>query len=407
MRMEKPLNKQKIRILYVTLLWSGFKDVLYSGLTQARGMPAFIEPLRRLIEQGHEVDIVIVGENERPLNIGPDWLKSSKVFWVNQRSFLKLFPLISIIRRGNYDFIYGHGGAAGWGNLAAILSRKPCGVRVYGTFLAKQLQNSWLRIFLFSDLEVLTHNLPKKFMLITNDGTKGDLVNKRCCLFKGLYDFKFWLNGVDIEIDKEESSLQANEILELQGLNGDLPFLLYPARYDPWKRHDLALEILRRLCKNGQTSLQLLCCGHIYDKTYYATLAENVKKLNLVNRVKLSEPLPKEELQVLYSEALATFSLYDQSNLGNVLIEAAVRGAVIIARNDRTTDFIIKHGDTGFLVDDSSDAAYVILSLLADPAKRTEMSSRVKKLADSVFQTWEQRSEQEIELILKAIGNPR
>jgi glycosyltransferase involved in cell wall biosynthesis len=268
----------------------------------------------------------------------------------------------------------------------------------------EHLQRSWWQMFQSSPLEVLTHNLPKRFMIITNDGTKGDVVNRRCCLFKRLYDFNFWLNGVDKRIGTVNEGAGARDILTRQGMNVDFKFLLYPARYDPWKRQDLAIEIVTRMNQRGIKPLQLLCCGHVYDQKYFGSLVEKVNEKHMNDLVKLSGALPKDELRILYREALATFSLYDLSNLGNVLIEAAAEGAVLIVRNDGTTEFVIKHGETGFLVKDPSEAVAVILSLLSDPDKHREISDRIKRLADELFETWDQRSDREVELIEKAAG---
>ena len=49
-----------MKILYVTPLWTGLKDILFNGFEEARGMPAFIKPLKELISRGHEVDLFLI-----------------------------------------------------------------------------------------------------------------------------------------------------------------------------------------------------------------------------------------------------------------------------------------------------------------------------------------------------------
>jgi glycosyltransferase involved in cell wall biosynthesis len=367
-------------------------------------MPAFVEPLKRLLEKGHQVDIVILSSNELKLNIGPEWLKKVKIFRVDNWSFTKLFPLYKIIRRGKYDFIYGQGSAAGWGNMAAILARKPCGVRFYGTFLTEHLNKSRWKMFSASPLEALTHNLPKTFMIITNDGTKGDLVNKYCQIFKKQrYAFKFWLNGVDKTGLLKSKIDETIHIVEQVGLRNGNPFLFYPARYDSWKRQDLAIEILNLLKSKGYSEVQLLCCGHIHDQKYYQSLEKKIERYQLHDQVKLVEALPKSYLNLLFKKALSTFSLYNLSNLGNILIEAAISGAIIITRNDGTTDFLIKHNITGFTIESPEDAVDAIISLLTVPGKKETLSGSIQVLADSIFETWEERADKEISLIERSI----
>lgn len=61
--------------------------------------------------------------------------------------------------------------------------------------------------------------------------------------------FKFWLNGVDKKKILNSNRTEAIQIIEQAGLRSDCPFLFYPARYDSWKRQDMAIDILNLLKK--------------------------------------------------------------------------------------------------------------------------------------------------------------
>jgi glycosyltransferase involved in cell wall biosynthesis len=366
-------------------------------------MPGFVEPLKHLFRKGHSIDFAILGKKKEILNISVDWLKDSNYYWINYPSYLKLFPLIYIILSGKYDFVYAHGSAACWGNIASILTRIPCGVRFYGTFLSEHLQENWVSIFWSSPLEFLTYNLPKRFMLVTNDGTVGDMVYKRCSLFQELYDFNFWLNGVDSE-ENDDITENVYDILKEHGLNPEEPFLLYPARYSSWKRQDYALEIANRLHKKGFTAIQLLFCGHISDFEYYKALSSKIEKYYLSEKIILAGALPKVQLRCLYKQALATMSLYDLSNLGNVLIEASAEGALVITRKDGTTDFLIKHNENGFLISNAEEAADIISLLITDTELRRKLSMKLRKDVENIFEPWEKRAKREIQLIENAVG---
>jgi glycosyltransferase involved in cell wall biosynthesis len=166
----------------------------------------------------------------------------------------------------------------------------------------------------------------------------------------------------------------------------------------------MAIDIMNRLTQGAERSLQLLCCGHIYDQAYYGRLLQSVETSGLTSRVKLLGPLSKVELRALFRQALATFSLYDLSNLGNVFIEAVSEGAVVITRKDGTTDFMIKHGQTGFQIETADEAVAVIRELMADATGRAAISARVRALADKLFESWEMRATREIELIELAVA---
>lgn len=51
--------------------------------------------------------------------------------------------------------------------------------RIYGTFLINEITDSKLSIFAKHPLEYLTFSTKGKGLLVTNDGTKGDLVFKK------------------------------------------------------------------------------------------------------------------------------------------------------------------------------------------------------------------------------------
>jgi glycosyltransferase involved in cell wall biosynthesis len=257
-------------------------------------------------------------------------------------------------------------------------------------------------MFLASPLQVLTHTLPKRFMIITNDGTKGDLVHRKCRLFPGLYDFHFPLNGVEIADDGERVSRSFRDVLADCGLNPHAPYLLCPARYDRWKRQDLALDVLVNSAVTGSQNVQLLCCGHVYDGEYHRELIDKAKLAEVFDRVALTGPLPEEELRGLMRNALAVLSLYDLSNLGNVFIEAAMEGAVIITRNDGSTEFLLKDGENGYAVDSPTEAAAVVRRLRDDPQQHKRVSERMRADARNTFETWEQRSRWETELLTEA-----
>src|SRR5690606_33298089 len=63
-----------MRILYVSMLWFGFRGLILGGEREPRGMPGFIRPLKRLLELGYRVDMVLGAPPVRGgLNVRSGW----------------------------------------------------------------------------------------------------------------------------------------------------------------------------------------------------------------------------------------------------------------------------------------------------------------------------------------------
>jgi glycosyltransferase involved in cell wall biosynthesis len=396
-----------MKILYVTELWSGLEDLIINGELVSSGMPAFLQPLEYMVkDEKIDVDFIIIGKKPKKLNIYAPWLKRSKFYWVHNRSFLKIFTINKLIKQGNYDFVYGQGEGGAWANLPALLNRVPFGMRYYGTFLSRYLDDNWFRFVLRNPLASLGYNLPKKFMLTTNDGTKGDEVYKKLCFFKNFYRFKFWLNGVN----KEKSVLPEEKVLEFLksiGVTSQTNLIVYPARYDRWKRQHKALEILDKLSHKQKSNIKLLFCGHIYDESYYHELKQMAINLQLEEYVIFNEAIPNDLLQGVFKKSFMVMSLYELSNLGNVVIEASINGSIILTIDDKSTEFLIKNYQTGFAIKDNDkfipNAVKVIQDLISDTLLKRKIESKMKQHSEDKFLTWKERSELEVALIKKYI----
>jgi len=245
-------------------------------------------------------------------------------------------------------------------------------------------------------------------MLMTNDGTKGDLVFNKLCLSKKQYKFYFWFNGVNKTID-DSSTSEPQSLLNQLNIKPDDRLLLYPARYDPWKRQELAIAILHKLSIYGDHNFKLLFCGHKYDVKYYNNLIDLVTLYGLKGHVIFSEPFNPPVLHKLMTYSFATLSFYEFSNLGNVMIEASLAGSFIITIRDGSTDFLIENDVTGLALpltgDYVSSIAHQIIQYSANEVRTKKIRQNLKKRADEFFLTWEQRSHNEIELIENSIKN--
>jgi glycosyltransferase involved in cell wall biosynthesis len=399
----------EMKILYVTPLWTGLRDLLYSGSGTSSGMPAFIRPLQRLISSEHQVDIALLVDDALAGNSmsPPDWLTSSNIRIVPRgnsstsrlRSYRRLLFLVNqMISENGYDFIYGHGLPGVVGTYAAKKSGLASGHRLYGTFLSKHL-GKWpaLRTFLYSPLEYFAFTWPKSFLLMTNDGTRGDIVHEAIGK-RGAYDFHFWLNGVDHLSSHYERTQRPEHTTP--GL-----YLLYPARISRWKQQHLAVELLARLQRKVTQDVVLRFVGHASDPEYLREVESLALETCRPGSVEFLGPVPTGSLQALYSGAVAVLSMYNLSNLGNVAIEAISSGAVLLALNDGSLDGIINHGDNGLLMQDLNEGADLISKLIANPKWSEAISGRAIQSARHLFSSWEARSDREISLIRSAVSN--
>lgn len=397
-----------MKILYVTTAWTGLRDILYNGSKEAKGMPAFIRPLKRLILEGNDVDIVLVHDmKEIPqYNINIDWLSYrqiiGEVYWEPKiskkyKSIIKLYrKLDKILRENKYDFVYGHGVSA---DVARIISDKykvPFGQRLYGTFLNDYIiKHGLLKAKIIHFLEYKAFKSKKKFLLVTEDGSKGEEAYEKINKGKSPSEFYFWINGIEHmpKLNKEDINFKFREL-------GGENFLFYVARIDRWKKQEDSIKILKILKDKGY-NLKLFIAGQTGNKEYLNELTSLVEELGVKDEVVFMGPISRDEINLMCKLAKASFSLYDICNLGNVFHEMLSAGAVILSKNDGSLDKFIVNGENGFLINNVEEGAENIIKILNN--KEYEKTIRENAINTSVqkMRTWDERVDDEIKLIKK------
>lgn len=402
-------SKLNMKVLYVTSLWSGFKDIVFEGREEATGMPAFIYPLKKLIELGHQVDFVVTVPIPKPiLNINLEWLKESGFHFVSWKSkgFQRVFSVIrlyfyirNLLRLKEYDFVYGQGSVGSIGCLVANRCGLPCGQRLYGTFLAEEVsKKTKYYTTLNHPLEYMAFRIPKNFLLITNDGTKGDHVYKKLA-GKSNYDFHFLLNGVDLS----NANGNFNDIKMRKQKDTQQQFLFFPARIARWKQQHLAVDILKYLHDKGNVDIHLYFAGHIHDPDYWAEISFAAKEKGMEGYVHYVGKLGRQNLFKYLHNSIAVLSLYQFSNLGNVVIEALSVGAVVVAIDDGSLIGVVEDGTNGILIHTAEEAAERINRLLKKPDQASLIGNRAKEMAVEQFLSWENRAMKEVNIIEESI----
>lgn len=400
-----------MKILYITDCWTGLNELLFHGAPYARGMPAFIYPLHALITQGHNVDLYLIDNQDfLPYNIQISWLKPKQIVgsFVWPKKPLKKITAIArlkkdvsgILQETNYDFVYLHGGTAGV--LASVVRSRhiPCGQRLYGTFMNRTIERQGtLKTRLLNFVETKAFTLPKDFLLVTDDGSKGDLVVKALNKKAPPYDFYFWKNGVDSMPVLTERQMEAQR--DRLGIK-NYPFLFYVARISKWKRQDRAIHILKILKDRGYP-FQLYLAGQMLESSYEIELRKQVQSYGLENDVIFMGAVDKDTINFMCKTAIVSFSLYDMCNLGNVFYEMLSAGAVIVSCNDGSLDEFIANQENGFLVDSDEEAADQIENIYNYPEKADIIRKRALQTAEKFLPSWQERVDQEVDLIMRCI----
>ncbi len=241
--------------------------------------------------------------------------------------------------------------------------------------------------------------LRKDFLMTTNDGTKGDWVNR--IIGEKKSRFFFPVNGVDNR-DIDPTSPRYDHYRYL-GKN----FIIYPARIDSWKRQDKALEVVALLKNEYRVPVTLVFAGHISDAAYYKSLKQQTRDKAMDDNVVFLGPIPHDDLLYLEDQAIALLSFYDVSNFGNVAIEALKRGVIVVSLNDGSLDNYIEHEKTGFLVNSSKEAAAIVRRLIQKTETTCSMKQRIRIANRNVFKTWNERAFDEYMIIDRVIGKSR
>lgn len=397
-----------MRILYLTPAWFGFREILFEGEVEIKGLPSFTRPLKRLIEKGHKVDFVIMHSSKaiREINIKASWLKKAQIkgfFFYNLKlpqKFLSISKYRNLIKKiletNDYDFVYAHGSSTALARSVVIDRGIPFGQRLYGTFLWNEINRLGYKKACIKHLvEYLSFRKGKSFLLVTNDGSRGDLVQKAICSKRCSYEFYYWVNGVervedisDEEVNRFRASLVSKE------------FLFYVARFDEWKRQDRAVKILHSLRERGN-DIHLYLAGPPEEGNhwYFDHVMKIVSDLDLEDHVTYMGNISQRTITIMAKLALASLSLYDVCNLTNVFHELMAAGAIIIVRDDGSTKDFINHGDNGFYVQSDEEAVSIIEELLSSPQSIPSMRMSAIETSKKLVKSWDERVEMEIELI--------
>ncbi|MEH6552220.1 MAG: glycosyltransferase family 4 protein [Pseudomonadales bacterium] len=396
-----------MKILYVTGITAPILDILNGKYDdEITGAPAFFYPWRKLVEKGHQVDFIFLSNFNEDINIRVGWFDEKniyaniydpaseqswylRVFRRAKRFFKLLYYTNKAVTEHGYDFVYCKAYYEGLaGNLVANYRGVPCGMRSMGTTLYKdfQLYGPWITA-LKRPAEYLTFRLKKNFFLMTDDGTKGDIIH-RGWASDADYDFLFWKTGIEIKkISDVDPTMPVPEH----------KYIFYAARIDDWKRHDRVLSTLHKLHSSG-CNLHVYFAGSIRSQQHFDWLGGIVEKYGLEDFVHFLGPIKQDDVKNLAYHAVANPLMYDHSNLGNVFFEIFSVGAIVVALDDGSLDDYVSDGETGYIVTNEEEACRRIMKIaMGDDVSK--IRSGAIECAKEKFMSIDERFDREVELI--------
>lgn len=365
-------------------------------------MPAFLQPLRMLVERGHQVALLFACRSKpAELAISSSWLARVEIRFVDSSSGRELRrkltdEAVAMMASGRPDFLYLHGekGSHLWKQAEACGTR--CGQRVYGVDDTwRRFRNKprfWLRMKKPQLFESFSGR--KEFVIVTRDGSFGDKVGRLISPHPE-YAFHHPLNGFP-ENSAFESSPSLDSLLKGES------YIFCPARFAEMKCKENTLEFLYHLHQAGHNRVRLKVAGQVSSQVSYDRFVARMDRLGLRGSVDFLGTLTRLEVSGHHADSLAVLSLYNFSNLSNVTIEALGAGACLVVIKDGSLEGICD-GTNCVMAPTIAGLAAKFVDMLEQPGgggRYGEIRRRAKATA-ARFPDWGSRAAWEVGLIEK------
>ena len=231
---------------------------------------------------------------------------------------------------------------------------------------------------------------PCDLTICTEDGTEFDkAINK----YSPDAKVHMLYNGINTELRKKLLSIPEVKTIDS---SKKIKFC-YIARLTYWKRQDLALDIISRLKSKGlRVSLDIYGKGETKNR-----LLKKIRKLDLTNEVSIKGSISHDKMPTVLSQYDVAMFLYDASNLGNAMWEAALSGRLIFTRDTGKTDKIFNRNNSIIMYGENIQPAIKKFMSLLDSNITVAKESR--NVIDNLLPSWEDRLEREMNIISELI----
>jgi len=281
----------------------------------------------------------------------------------------------------------------GYTNYSAIPSfliskvmRIPYVYRENGTWsLYNDIQTLWGRIKRFD--AILAFKLPCAAMILTDDGTRSDLVAK---FFRvPSHKIYFWKNGIPKKKFSDSDRKYARQKLNL---NDTRKIIVSVGRLSRGKCFDVIIKSLTKLKKTKD-----YLCIIIGDGPEMSNLRRLIDSNNLGKHVLLTGALTHSSVW----DYLVASDLVIALGSINPLLEGMSAGRCVITLNLGSTYQMTNEGKSAVVIEESDldNLPYYIDDLLNDNTRRENIEHDALRWISENFETWEERIKKEVQLI--------
>jgi len=176
-------------------------------------------------------------------------------------------------------------------------------------------------------------------------------------------------------------------LVKINGYRLKKPYILFTSRHEPWKRFDLAIEVLAKVNKE-YADVRLVIPGA--ETSLTPKLKQLAARLGVFDKVVFTGPISQSSLWNLYQNAYLYIFTSEKEDLGIVVEEAQASGTPVVAWRSGGPTVTVVDGETGFLITpyDQNKMAEKIVYLLNNPQIRNRMGKAAWKHIKDNF-TWE------------------
>ncbi|MCK4360066.1 MAG: glycosyltransferase [Candidatus Cloacimonetes bacterium] len=395
------------KILIITPLWSGMKPLFIQGKDNHSGMPAFYNAITCLLKRDLDIDMIIVSK-EKIIRKHRSF-KNLKLFYVpistNSRFGLipAVFKLIKLsdkfVRNNNYKFIYGFGNYSAIVGILSIIYKIPNYRRLFGSFFAYKLNTNKplfakYKLLLKHPLEYLSWVLPTNGLIVTDDGTEGDIIAKALGVTK---NFHFLKNGVNKKQLCRIKPFSESYIQNALSINYNTILGCYSARLEKWKRVERGIKVCKKVNELG-LNFHLIILGNGKEKHNLMKLTNH---LNINNKVHFLGSVNRSQSLQWVKSSEYFLSFFESSNLGNALIEAMHLGKIILSLNQPCFNNLLINKYNAFLLEESKylDSANIIMQLEQSNKDKDLIERRITQTANEHFIDWEERNKIDLKIL--------
>lgn len=280
--------------------------------------------------------------------------------------------LKGIITGGNYELLHFHGAKAGMvGRIAAVMAGCRSTVLTVHNFIIYQ-EVPWIKKLIFRFGERALSSTTSRIITVSS-ALKDDLVRNYKIPEAKIVPI---YNGIDV--GQYLQTQNKKEVKMRYGLNPDKPVIGTIARMAPQKGLDYLIKAAPHICK--ERDVRILIAGDGPQMSYLKDLSSALYMNDRIVFTGYIDNIPEflSGLDIFVVPSIA-------EGLSITTIEAMTAGLPVVASNTGGLPELVKHGETGLLVEprNPESIAGAVEELLNDPRKR-EMMGRCGRNAAAI-----------------------